>query len=485
MRFVDGMVRGINWTKKQFHAAVSQTSNFGKSQAQHGLSGYTVYRNPYYHAYNAHMAPAYIQRLISPYVIAEYRSIPCVLSSLISLSRLCFAGFDIKFTSIDGPEDDTKGPQIKAATRQFRRINKNIGRVGKSKKLGVLPLVRYAALEGWSYREAVFQFATEQQGSWFNPVEIQALPSLSFARPAASTTSEVNRYTPDKILPGVVFDRDQDQTRFLQSQKIGDVPQELDPESILFIEDVVIPDGMSMMKAIVPIIEEMREADTDGLLALHRVGVPNEVAQLDVDAVAKMSQLDPHFKVQSVIDYMHDLVANQGTDTAKVGLGGMKLEYPNISMPINPWDVEQLLEKKIVDFWFHRNILEQTGHSISTTQSPQKALLDLHIASEREIWGKPFENWFNDNWTEPNGFDLLMEFDWWAWESTDNAAQWQGERADFQAGALDINEYRKRRGYNILSDEEIKQLIEHHTALSKGQAMKSMPQQPQELPAEG
>ncbi len=454
---------------KQFHAALS--GGIYGQPAKKGLSGFTIWRNPYYHLYGQHVPPAYIQRLISPYVISEYRGIPCVLSSLISLSRLCFHGCNPKFTSIDGPEDDTKGPQIKAATKQFKQMNKSIGRVGKSKKLGILPLIRYAGLEGWSYRQAVFQFEMEQKGSWINPKEIQALPTISFARPAASITSEVNRYTPDKIVPGIVFDRDQDQTRFFQSQRIGDVPQELDPESIIYIEDIAMPDSQSMMKAIVPIVEKIREADTSGMLALHRVGVPNQVAELDVAAVEKMSQLDPTFQVQAVLNYMQEMTENQGSDTAKLAVGGMKLSYPNIPMPINPWDVEQVLEKKIIDFWFHRNILEQTGSSISTTMNPQKALLDLHIASERIIYGQPFEAWLQKEWVDVNGFDLDFAFDWWSWESTDPAAEWAAERQDFVAGALGIDEYRQRRGYGKLTPEQKKQMIEDHTELSKGQGL--------------
>ncbi len=83
-------------------------------------------------------------------------------------------------------------------------------------------------------------------------------------------------------------------------------------------------------------------------------------------------------------------------------------------MPLDPWEADAYLKKEVIDFFFHRDVLEVTAQAISATNAPAKDLLDLHIASERSFGVKPFEGLWND-WLAWNGFDLVDEFSWWNW----------------------------------------------------------------------
>ena len=147
------------FSKKQSEAAPAQ------------MQGRPVVRS------NAPMGFVDRSAVVSADRIAANRSIPIVMESLTGISSLCFSGFDHELKPID-PSDDTQGKNIETALAQIRLQEKRIGRVGKARKLGTLGLVRAAALDGWSFRQALNEFSTFQEGNWLNFSEIQHLPAL-------------------------------------------------------------------------------------------------------------------------------------------------------------------------------------------------------------------------------------------------------------------------------------------------------------------
>lgn len=407
--------------------------------------------------------------------IAANRSIPIVLESLSGLSSLCFSGFDHTLRPIDS-SDDKQGPNIEKALAQIRLQEKRIGRIGKARRCGTLGLVRAAALDGWSFRQSLSEYATIQEGNWLNFAEIQHLPAQSF-----STSSSLggNDFLADKILPGIIYDSKRDATRFFQNAGTigGGQAKEIDPENILYIEDVTVPDDLSFLKTLNPIMEQWKEVRRYGMTAEKRVAVPNETERVDANDIVKMITAKIPVKVQELIDHCDDLAENQSYANKKVAIPGTRIEYPSISMPLNPWEADQYLKDEICDFYFKRNVIKRVEQAVSSSDNAAKALLDIHIASERELWGKPYEGLWN-RWLEWNGFELVDEFDWWSWTPADQAAAHTRNLENFRSHAMTIQTFCELEGLPIPSDEkgpkgepsELDILIEQHARIfgSKG-----------------
>jgi hypothetical protein len=128
-------------------------------------------------------------------------------------------------------------------------------------------------------------------------------------------------------------------------------------------------------------------------------------------------------------------------------------------MPLNPWEADQILKDEICDFFFQRNVIKRVEQAVSSSDNAAKALLDLHIASERELWGKPFESLWNQ-WLAWNGFDLIDEFDWWQWTPADQDSLVDREVKKVNAGMTLINDARTACGDREYSPEELDQLAE-------------------------
>ena len=113
-------------------------------------------------------------------------------------------------------------------------------------------------------------------------------------------------------------------------------------------------------------------------------------------------------------------------------------------------------------------MVKRVEQAISSSDNAAKALLDIHIASEREIWGKPYEGMWN-TWLEWNGFgEMVDEFAWWDWSPADKAAEHKKNLKNFRSHSITVNEYRRLEGLADLSDEEIKALAEEHALIFGG-----------------
>jgi len=395
------------------------------------------------------------ERNITPALLVEDRNVAPAISAIGGLSGLCFSGFDWILKPLEEGNEEAVEKKIYQVLPEIKRLDSQIGRVGKARNVGTLGLIRRSFLEGYTFRQVVVEYATIRDGSWLNFADIQILPGETFATMPPSLAGQ-ERYVADKILPGIVADSQDDDVKFYQSLGMGKT-QELDPENVLYIQDNKIPDNTSLIKAIVPSIEAWKEVRYDSMLTMHRVGSPNQVAQLDARDLVLLKDADliggPNQPTLGDIkEYAEDIVQNQGIDRAQMSLAGMKLQYPNVSIPINPWEADALLRKEIMDFFFHTDILQVTAQAISATTAPSKELLDNHIAGERETYGQPFEALWND-WLEWNGFDLVLELGWWNWAPKDQEAEKRAVRDDLTAGIITINEAREKNGHAPLSEE--------------------------------
>ncbi len=417
-------------------------------------------------------APGAINRNITPALLVADRSVFSVQSALRGLSRLCFAGMTPVFQALD-EGDDTKQKQIDECNAEWKRMDSRLGRIGKRKRAGTLRLIEGAFMQGCTFRQSVFEFSHGiEEGGWDNITEIQLLPGETFAS-APSSASGNDRYVPDKILPGIYFDKTDDLTRYCQTLGMGKT-QELDPESVIYIEDNSLPDDISVIRALVPTIEQFKQNREYAMLAVRRAGVPNMVAETDAKDIAALLQtgkFDQGVDIQDAIDAGKELVEAQGYDTAYGVPPMVRLKFPNISMPLNPWDVDQYLKQEILNFVFAKDVTESLAQAISVSSSPTKAVIDAIVAAERETWGSPFERFFNEHWLAANGFDIEMYFDWWNYTPVDIDQEARNTREDRKAGIMLINEARAKRGLVPLTDEERALLYEEQQALKGTQSI--------------
>ncbi len=415
-------------------------SKFIKEAAEPKLSGRAIFAR----------SSTYTERPITADLMATNRSVPPIMSALSGLSRLCFAGFDFVLLPLDEGDDgdQKKMDDVKA---EMKRTDARIGRVGKQGKVGTLGLVRGAFLDGCTYRQAVVEFATAPLDGWTTFSAIQLLPGISFSS-LPSQLSGQERYVPDALLRGIVYDSDEEITRFWQGRGAGQFV-EIPAENVLYLEDSAIPADTSMMKSITPTVEQWKEVRKIAMLAEGRVGVPNETVQIDGRELAEMAKADIKINHADLQAYATKLLEGQSYDQAQLSIAGMKLQYPNIPIPLNPWEADQYLKTEVLNFFFGKDITEQLAQAISVSASPAKALLDARIASERELWGRPFEGLWNQ-WLEWNGYDLRCELAWLDWTPADKEAEANNVRADLAAGMILIDEARALRGYGALDTDD-------------------------------
>ena len=149
-------------------------------------------------------------RLITPEITAADRNVHIVLSAIVGLNRMCFYGFDHVIRPVDA-SDDTQGPRIAKVLAEIQRQEKRLGRVGKSRNVGTLGLIRAAALDGWTHRQAFNEYTAIREGNWTNFGDINHLQAQSFSTAPMTFGTDMIQ---DAMLPGVVFDSAQDRTRY-------------------------------------------------------------------------------------------------------------------------------------------------------------------------------------------------------------------------------------------------------------------------------
>lgn len=399
----------------------------------------------------------YVNRNISAQVIADLAKVPKVLSAMVTLSRLCFPGFDLHVYPLDDG-DDTQTEKIEVAKAKISKIDASLGRIGKRANSCTLDMIRATMRDTLCYRQSIFEVVWKIDDGWLVP-RVQHLPPLSFSRMPTKIAGQ-ERYIADKLLPGVVFDTSEARTEFWQTQTPSAQPIQLDSDTILYIEDIAVPDDTSFLGSLAPSIIQWQEMRKNLMLAVHRIGAPNEVAQIEMPAKDAPLAIN----INDLVNYAKDLIMSQGSETAKVSMPGMHLEYPNISMPLNPLDPDQYLKKEIIEHFFARDILEVTSQAISATNAPVKALLDQLVSGYREVNGAPWEAFWN-KFLEENGFDLRCQFQYWDITPKDIAAERAHMIMSLNAGTMLVNEYRRMNGWPEYDDAQMEQLKAERQAI--------------------
>ena len=396
----------------------------------------------------------------TPATLADALNILPVFSALTGLSQLAFTGFDFDPKPLD-EGDDTQQKKIDIVKKEAQRLDAKIGQVGFVRNVGTLGLIKGSFLQGAAFRNAVAEYSLAYDGKWLNFDDIVLLPGESFDK-APTTGASYGTSKSDAILPGIVYDIPSRSTRYYQRQ--GTTSVELDPDRVICISDTTIPASTSHLKTVMPLVDQWRTICDYGMLAARRVSVPNEIAQIDGKEIAELLNAGGQITVAEVEKYARDIVERQGYDATKLSWAGMRLEYPRVTMPLNPWVIRDQLEKAILDFWFHKAVLESVAQAVSVSSAPEKDLIDRRIGTEREIYGEPYEAVWSD-WLAENGFDLRMELAWWSWAPADQKAEAENARADLDGGICTIDEARARRGLPALDPKTRAILYEERRAL--------------------
>jgi hypothetical protein len=433
-----------------------------KQQAEPQMIGMSmpIYATPY----------RYVDRTFTPSMIRDAYNIPIIFSSLSFHNSLCFAGKDFKLESIDGPEDDTKQPQIDQALRQIKRIDKNLARIGKNRNCNTLDCLRKTSLETMSYRQSFWEIAVvkdTQEPNLFAP-RLQHLPSASFDK-QPSTLMDNTRYKIDEILKGVVFDTKETEAHFYQNVNSSGEPVEIPAEQIVYIEDKGVPENTSLLHSVLSTIEFLKQARHDFRLALARVGVPMKVAEIDGLVLARMKDAGMEIKAADLETFAKNMIVGQSTNQAEYAIPGIRFKYPVIPVALDPMAVEKFIEQIIISHFFAKNITEQLQQAVSVSAAPGKALLDGVISGHQEMAANPFEmEVWQKNFLDLNGYDLTISINCWSWSPTDQKAEADKAIQTFGAGLSLINDARAALELDAYTPEQIIQLLEEQNALKNG-----------------
>ena len=132
---------------------------------------------------------------------------------------------------------------------------------------------------------------------------------------------------------------------------------------------MTVPPDLSFLKVLNPVMEAWKEVRRYGMTAERRVAVPNETAAIDARDILALVQAKIPVKMQDLVDHCDDLAENQSYANRKVALAGTKIQYPNISMPLNPWDADQYLRTPTDQKAEHQRNLENFRSHTMTIQT--------------------------------------------------------------------------------------------------------------------
>jgi hypothetical protein len=392
-------------------------------------------------------APNYKYRKFTPAKLADDLTAPPIASALSGMTRFAFAGVDLVPTPLE-EGDDTQHKKIDRVSPVIEKLDARIGQVGMKSNAGSLGLIKGAYKSGAAFGKAIIEYSTIREDNFINFDIVQLLPAESFNSAPAGSIG----FKSDAILPGIGYDLNERSVRYFQNAGMGKTI-ELDPEQIIFIQDDAVAENTSLLMAIAPTLEKWRAAADYGMIAAHRVSVPNMQARVEGKVIAEILKYGGEISPADVLAHAEDIVENQGYDEAVAVPAGMSLNYPNARVALDPWKIEDQLLKEILNFWFNKDVLESLQQAVSVSSAPQLSLLDRRISYDREMYGLPVQHLW-DWWFMENGFDLRMEFNWWSWSPEDQQQAAENTRADFRDGIIDLNEARTARGLPALNPKE-------------------------------
>lgn len=380
-----------------------------------------------------------IERPITYDVVTAAASIHKISSSMSQIANLAFRGFDPIITAPESEDKEVAKKRCAEALEHWQQVNDKIGDVGMMGNVGTLGLIRRSFFDTAIYRKALFEFRMSSVGGWYDPTEIQWIPSKTLNRAPAEVSGN-DRYITDVLLPGVVYDRTDRKTRFYQSIDSTNKAV-LESENCVYIEDMLLAEGLSILANLMPSVREWLTLRRNLMLVSHEAGTPKQV--LSFEPPPAESELD--FDVDSLTTLAEEILQAGPEENAFLLPVGLRMDFPSVPIPVNPQDPDSYIRDEIRDHFFPKDWFEQSSQAISSTSNPLKVLMDMMLGGHRETNGVPWERFWTQ-WLQDNGYKgYKFTFDWWDLAPKDQLAERAQDRSDVIAGIMTDDEARANR----------------------------------------
>ena len=378
------------------------------------------------------------------------KSSPIVASSLEKYRRFCFTGAKLVVTPpVDDQtitEDDIH--DLQAKVDQADRVVRTVLRINQ------------AWMDKKVYGSGIFEYKIGKTAEFEKgPVLFKRLPAHSFDTTPPDRDGNEDRYIPGDILLGIIYDNEENVYEYWQRQSSYGDPVQIDSRNILHIRDEIAdsPDGRSLVAQITGLVKRLQYTEQALMQYVHRVGAPGLWAEIQdyVDKDAALMASNPAvWSFDEAFKQGKKIIKNWGKDTVIVTPSRIQLKPLNFTVPLNPMDVIDHFERRILYTIIARDFTEQMGQAISHSAAPGLSLLTLMARNEQDEISEPFCEWWNKI-LEANGYEGWRVTIEWR-DLTEDSEDQMYMRSEIAAkvGAWTIDEIREIAGWEPLTDDQ-------------------------------
>jgi hypothetical protein len=379
------------------------------------------------------------------------------------------------------PEDEAQD----IAEHEIDEVQAKINAID-NKIVKTITRLRQSAYDEIIYGSAIFERIMGVIEDWKAPVLIKRLPAYSFCdRPIGRMDPQ--NYVCGDILYGIVFDKKKDVYEYWQKQDSLSNPVQIPTKNVIHIRDEISEqvDGDSFIQKIIPLIKKLEASDMALMETVHRAGAPLLWIKIEEYRDNPLAQSGKGlWSPKKAFDEGKKLAINHGKNNAMVAPSCITPQPLDYTLPINPIDVVQSYEIRILYALIPRDFTEQSGTAISQSGAPNLKLLTLVAEGWREKVSRPFiEMW--DKVLEDNGYPgWHIEIEWVDLDAENESELYKRAETAFKmTDTFTQNEIRSIAGWPAKSDkdiaeEEAKKAEEDKKALEQLKLVQGQPGQP-------
>ncbi len=379
-------------------------------------------------------------------IVAAF-SVPPVLQTLVPFAEAALP--DVEMIAHAPKGEKPSDQQVQEAEAIIRAINKVVDPLDKA---------RWVLYDTIGFRHSLFNYNIINDQGRNVPGAFIHLAAESFAQNPSSMTDQ-DLYFRDPLLRGLVFDKTAKVQRYFQKQTKSGEPVEIPAEQILQCT-YELPGNESILGAILPTIYFWNICRRSLGLSQHRLGEPNAVITTSVEAMnwwaehasgkgkpALKNGLPP-----MIWDYLDQLVALQSAGNRQNLPPGSNLSYPPVNMMNKPQEVEQYIERCILQSIMPSKMLDTLGGAkLSSSGGAVLELFVLLTNSKRKLCVGGLEKFYTTILADLNGFtDWEVTAKWASIVPEDVQAEQSSIRANQLQGIMTINQARKAQGLDEL-----------------------------------
>lgn len=273
--------------------------------------------------------------------------------------------------------------------------------------------MRQATYDSIIYGSAVFERIIGTIEDWKAPVIMKRLPAFSFCEQPAGR-SDPRMYVAGQILLGIIYDKKKGSYEYWQKQDNASAPVQIPTKNVIHIRDEISEavDGESFVAKVVPLIRKLEVADMALSQTVHRAGAPLLWIQVKEYRDQPIVKGQGMWTPKKAFEEGKKIAVNHGRNNAMVApdiIQPIPLDY---TLPLNPIEVVNSYELRILKALIPRDFLEREGDSISSSSAPTLKLITMIAEGWREKVSRPFIEMWN-NVLEENGYHgWTIEVEW-------------------------------------------------------------------------